>query len=161
MDSVAASIYSGRLIQISDCRINVVGHEYASMFDSSLMSQREICMANSRNWEKFNRNSRAAAARDRPRGGPSVRQTFEALAHYLSFNEPEGGNFVVVPFRWESMTDVDLYQLRVAHRRRTCAENTDWFDYSAGDRWVRIRDETVEMLNIRNCEVCAAHVRRN
>jgi len=117
-------------------------------------------MAKGRNWEKFNRNSRSAAARDRPHEGPSLKQTFEALAHYLRFNEPEGGNFVVIPFRWKLMTDADLHQRRIAHRRRACAENKDWFDYSAGDRWVRIGNETIEMLNIRNCEVCAAHVRR-
>lgn len=119
-----------------------------------------VLMAKNRDWEKFNRNRRASDSRNLPRSGPSLAQTFEALSYYLKLNEPEGGNFAVVPAKWKSMLDVDLHRYRVAHRRRACAENRSWFDYAAGDRWVRIRDETVEMLNLRNCEVCATHIRR-
>jgi len=118
-------------------------------------------VARSRNWDKHNRDARAAASRNRPRSGPDAQRTFEALSHYLSFNEPEGGNFVVVPAKWETMSDAELHQRRIAHRRRACAENKSWFNYSSGDRWVRLRDETIETLNIENCEICAAHIRRN
>lgn len=118
-------------------------------------------MASGRDWDKHNRRSRASAARQRPsiRSGP--RKTFEALAFYYGANEHDGGNYVVLPSRWESMSDAELHGRRVAHRKRACAENKQWFNYAAGDRWVRVRDETVEALDIQNCELCASFVRRN
>jgi hypothetical protein len=114
-----------------------------------------------RNWDKHNREARVVAARQRESSRSSVRKTFEALAFYYGANEHDGGNYVVLPVRWEMLSDADLHSRRIAHRKRSCAENKQWFDYAAGDRWVRVRDETVEALDIQNCELCASFVRRN
>jgi len=114
-----------------------------------------------RNWDKHNRKVRAAQARQQPTNRSTVRRTFEALAHYLAVGEHEGGNFVVVPGNWQDLSDAELHTRRTAHRKRTCAENKKWCNPMAGDRWVRVADETVEALDIQNCEICAAFVRRN
>lgn len=118
-------------------------------------------MARGRNWDRHNRNSRAAAARSKPVARRSSRDTFEGLSFYLAERIHEGGNFVVIPGSWKAMTDDELFRYTIAHRSQSCAENREWFDRDRGDRWIRISNETVEAWNIRNCEVCASFVRRN
>jgi len=118
-------------------------------------------MSKGRNWDKHNREARASMARQRPHIRVGARQTFEALHAYYLADVNEGGNFVVLPSNWQDLSDADLHPKRVAHRKKECARNKKWFDYGAGDRWVRISDETVEALDISNCEICASFVRRN
>ena len=118
-------------------------------------------MSSGRNWDKHNRVVRASKARLRSSSRSSARKAFEALAFYYGANEHDGGNFVVLPASWESLSDAELHSRRIAHRKRSCAENKQWFNYTAGDRWVRVRDETVEALDIQNCELCASFVRRH
>ena len=118
-------------------------------------------MATGRNWDKYNRKVKAAQARQKPTNRSTIRATFEALAHYLAAGLHEGGNFVIVPGSWQELSDADLHSRRIAHRKRSCAENKKWCNPAAGDRWVRVADETVEALDIQNCEICASFVRRN
>jgi hypothetical protein len=118
-------------------------------------------MVRGRDWDKHNRDSRASRSRFSDRGGPRLREVFEALSYYQSERMHEGGNFVVLPGRWRTMTDAELQGFRLAHRTRNCAQNKEWFDYARGDRLVRIENQTVEALALRNCEICASFVRRN
>jgi len=118
-------------------------------------------MARGRNWDKHNRKARATSGRSTAPSGRSERDRFEGLSFYLINGIREGGNFVVIPGRWNDMPEAELFTYRVAHRSRDCAENREWFDRSRGDRVLRISNETVEAWEIRNCETCAYFVRRN
>lgn len=90
----------------------------------------------------------------------SAKQTFEALSFYLDNPERnDAGNFVVIPGRWKSMSEAELHARRVFHRKRDCAQHVSHFDRASGDRWVRVRNETVEMFDLKSCEVCSSHIR--
>jgi hypothetical protein len=109
------------------------------------------------NWE---RNRPIPRTNSSPgRFGPTAKQAFEALAFYL--DNPEGaraGNFVVIPGNWTSMSEAELHARRVFHNRRNCAQSSRWFNRAAGDRWVRIRNESVEMYGLQACDTCVPHV---
>lgn len=111
-----------------------------------------------RNWDRpSRRNDRAEGSRPIR---PSAREAFEMLKYFQDSEIAEGGNYVIIPNEWEHMTDAELHQRLIAHRNRRCAENPSTFHRGAGDRWVRISNETFEMLGLRNCETCAAHIPR-
>lgn len=111
-----------------------------------------------RNWDRpSRRNERSEGSRPIR---PTAREAFEMLKYLDDQEMAEGGNYVVVPGDWETMKDPELHQRLIAHRNRRCAENPSTFHRGAGDRWVRISNETFEMLGLRNCETCAAHIPR-
>jgi hypothetical protein len=110
------------------------------------------------NWER----RRPVPHKETAPGGfsPTAKQTFEALTFYVVNPEGAGaGNFVVIPGNWSSMSEPELHARRVFHRRRNCAQSARWFNRAAGDRWVRIRNESVVMYGLQGCDTCAAHVR--
>jgi len=110
------------------------------------------------NWNRPNRvNDRTGGPRQIR---PGAREAFETLEYFDDGGLAEGGNYVVIPGAWELMTDIELHKRLIAHRNRRCAENPDGFRRSAGDRWVRVSNETFEALGLRNCDVCAAQVQR-
>jgi len=115
-------------------------------------------MSGELDWEK-----RRPIARDKRRIGKfdtTAKAAFEALVFFRDNPEPRAGNFVIIPGRWESMSEAELHERRIVHRRQRCAEDHYWFDRASGDRWVRISNETVETFKLRNCEVCSEHIRR-
>ena len=90
----------------------------------------------------------------------SAKKTFEALSFYLDNPERhDAGNFVVIPGQWQTMSEAELHARRVFHRRRNCAQHVSHFDRASGDRWVRVRNETVEMFELKSCKVCSSHIR--
>lgn len=115
-------------------------------------------MSGSLNWGKSNAVPRDPGAKSRFR--PSAKETFQALCFYLDNPEQrDAGNFVVIPGKWTTMSEALLHSRRVFHRRRNCAEHEAHFDRASGDRWVRVRNETVEMFELKGCEVCSSHIR--
>jgi hypothetical protein len=118
-------------------------------------------MSKGRNWDKHNRDARASRARQQPLSRVGARRTFEALHAYYLADMNEGGNFIVLPSNWQDLSDAELHSKRIAHREKDCAQNKQWFNYAAGDRWIRVSNETVEALDVGNCEICASFVKRN
>ena len=115
-------------------------------------------MSGSLDWEKSKRVSRGVGRTDR--FNPSAKEAFGALSFFLDNPEDKGaGNFVVIPGKWKTMSEADAHARRIFHRKRACAEHPTHFKRSDGDRWVRVRNETLETFGLVGCKICAEHIR--
>jgi hypothetical protein len=109
-------------------------------------------------WEKRRRVTRDGRRADK--FDPSAKEAFEALSFFLDNPEVKGaGNFVVIPGKWKTMSEADAHARRIFHRKRACAEHPTHSKRSDGDRWIRVRNETLETFGLVGCGICSEHIR--
>lgn len=117
-------------------------------------------MSDKRDWDKDRqRRMRQEATYSAP-----VRAPLTTIRELLEFRalrpESKAGNYVVCPGSWESSTDPQhLDRLLTAHRNRACQDKSVHINRAEGDRRVRIRNEDVESLGLKLCQICAAFVK--
>lgn len=111
-------------------------------------------MGLSNNWGSYGRKQKAAASRDTQIGNVPLKVVFESLLFYAKNPEKKAGNWVVVPHNWKELSEFDLHQFRVAHHQKVCATAQVPYDSELGDLLFRVRNEVVEMLEIKWCSIC-------
>jgi hypothetical protein len=111
-------------------------------------------MGLSNNWGSYSRKQKTATSRDTQLGNVPLKVVFESLLFYAENPEKKAGNWVVVPHNWKELSEFELHQFRVAHRKEICA--TAWVPYNPdlGDLLFRVRNEVVEMLGVKSCTEC-------